>query len=91
MAVNLGSAVPATPLDCFGTLRQGAAPAVDAKDQAKISKIKETAQDFEAFFVTHAFDDMFAAFAVDEGGRRGGDLGELASTLDAPDRLDVAG
>jgi flagellar protein FlgJ len=47
--------VPAAPLDHFGALRQSAAPAINAKDEAAI---KATADDFEAFFVTHAFEDM---------------------------------
>ena len=76
MTVNVSTALPATPLDRFGTLRQGAAPAIDAKDQAKINKIKETAQDFEAFFVTHAFEDMFADLSSDPlfGGGEGEDI-----------------
>jgi peptidoglycan hydrolase FlgJ len=62
MTVNISTLVPATPLDRLGAARQNAAPAVDARDQAKI---KETAQDFEAFFVTHAFEDMFADLSSD--------------------------
>jgi Rod binding domain-containing protein len=76
MTANVSTALPATPLDRFGTLRQDAAPAIAAKDQAKISKIKETAQDFEAFFVTHAFEDMFADLSSDPmfGGGEGEDI-----------------
>jgi peptidoglycan hydrolase FlgJ len=54
-------------------LRRDGAPAVDTKDQAKI---KATAQDFEAFFVTHAFEDMFADLSSDPlfGGGEGEDI-----------------
>jgi peptidoglycan hydrolase FlgJ len=62
MTIGAGNSIPATPLDRFGTLRQNAAPAVDAKDQARI---KATAEDFEAFFVTHAFEDMFTDLSSD--------------------------
>ena len=62
MTTAAGTSVPATPLDRFGTLRQSAAPAVDAKDQARI---KATADDFEAFFVSHAFEDMYADISSD--------------------------
>ena len=62
MSTLASAAVPSTPLDRFGTLRQHAAPAVDAKDAAKA---KAAAQDFEAFFVTHAFEDMFADVSTD--------------------------
>ena len=34
------SSIPATPLDRLGTLRGSAAPAIDAKDQAKIKDRK---------------------------------------------------
>ena len=62
-AINLiGSALHSDP-----------APAIDAKSEAKI---KETAQDFEAFFVTHAFEDMFADLSSDPmfGGGEGEDI-----------------
>ncbi len=62
MTIAAGTSVPSAPLDRFGTLRQNAAPAVDAKDQARI---KSTAEDFEAFFVSHAFEDMFADLSSD--------------------------
>jgi Rod binding domain-containing protein len=66
-------ALGATPLDRFGTLRQDAAPVIDAKDQAKV---KAAAEDFEAFFVTHAFEDMFAGMTSDPefGGGEGEDI-----------------
>ena len=54
--------ISAAPLDRFGTLRREAAPAIDAKDQAKI---KASAEDFEAFFVTHAFEDMYGDLSSD--------------------------
>lgn len=59
---SAAATVSAFPLDRFGTLRPHAAPTVDAKDQARI---KATAEDFEAFFVTHAFEDMFADLSAD--------------------------
>ena len=62
MTMAASSSVPSTPLDRFGTLRQSAAPAIDTKNQAKI---KATAQDFEAFFVTHAFEDMYGDLSSD--------------------------
>ncbi|HET6159658.1 MAG TPA: rod-binding protein [Dongiaceae bacterium] len=67
------SSFPATALDRFGTLRQDAPPAIDTKDQAKA---KAAAQDFEAFFVTHAFEDMFAELSSDPlfGGGEGEDM-----------------
>ena len=67
------SALSANPLDRFGMLRGDAAPAVETKNQAKI---KATAQDFEAFFVTHAFEDMFADLSSDPlfGGGEGEDI-----------------
>jgi Rod binding domain-containing protein len=73
MATAASMALAATPLDRFGTLRQDAAPAIDAKDQAKV---KAAAQDFEAFFVTHAFEDMFAGMTSDPefGGGEGEDI-----------------
>jgi flagellar protein FlgJ len=62
MTIATATAVPVPPLDRFGTLRQGAAPAISTKDEAAI---KATADDFEAFFVTHAFEDMFADLSTD--------------------------
>jgi len=52
----------ATPLDFFGALRTSSPPAIDAKIAART---KEAAQDFEAFFVSHAFEDMFAGLSED--------------------------
>ncbi len=64
MTMASAVSIPGNPLDRFGTLRQSppAAPAIDAKDKAAI---KATAEDFEAFFVTHAFEDMFADLSSD--------------------------
>jgi flagellar protein FlgJ len=62
MTSAAATVLPALPLDRFGTLRPSAAATVDAKDQARI---KATAEDFEAFFVTHAFEDMFADLSAD--------------------------
>ena len=53
--------ISALPLDRFGTLRKDAAPAVD-KD---LAKIKSSAEDFEAFFVTKAFEDMYGDLSSD--------------------------
>ena len=52
----------ASPLDRLGTLRRDAAPAIDAKD---LARIKASAEDFEAFFVTHAFEDMYGDLSSD--------------------------
>lgn len=66
------SAIP-SPLDRYGTLRQSAAPTMDTKD---LAKLKASAEDFEAFFVTHAFEDMFADMSSDPmfGGGEGEDI-----------------
>ena len=73
MAISANTLLPATPLDRFGTLRKDAAPAIDAKDMAKA---KAAAEDFEAFFVTHAFEDMYAGMTTDPefGGGEGEDM-----------------
>jgi Rod binding domain-containing protein len=67
MTMTAANSLPLSPLDRFG------APKVDAKDQAAI---KATAEDFEAFFVTHAFEDMFADLSSDPlfGGGEGEDI-----------------
>jgi Rod binding domain-containing protein len=52
----------APPLDRFGTLRTSATPAVDAKG---LAKIKASAEDFEAFFVTKAFEEMYGDMSSD--------------------------
>src|SRR5262249_59394151 len=64
---------PATPLDRCGTPRKEAPPPVDAKG---LAKAKAAAQDFEAFFVTHAFEDMYADLSSDPlfGGGEGEDI-----------------
>lgn len=52
-----------TAFDLVGAaLRPSQTPAVDARSAAKI---KESAQDFEAFFVSHSFEDMFAGLETD--------------------------
>ena len=73
MTIAANTALPAIPLDRFGTLRQDAAPAIDAKH---LAKAKAAAQDFEAFFVTHAFEDMFAGLSSDPefGGGEGEEM-----------------
>ena len=56
----MATPISAMPLDRFGTLRSNAlgaaAPTVDAKD---LAKIKASAEDFEAFFVTKSFEEMY--------------------------------
>ena len=54
--------ISATPLDRLGTLRTSAAPAVDAKD---LAKIKASAEDFEGFFVTKSFVEMYGDLSSD--------------------------
>ena len=73
MTISANTLIGATPLDRFGTLRQDAAPAIDTKAQAKA---KAAAQDFEAFFVTHSFEDMFADMSADPlfGGGEGEEM-----------------
>ena len=73
MTISANNLTAATPLDRFGTLRQDAAPAIDAKTAAKA---KAAAEDFEAFFVSHAFEDMFAGMSSDPvfGGGEGEDM-----------------
>ena len=73
MTTLASTPLPATALDRLGALRREAAPAIETKDQAKL---KASAQDFEAFFVTHAFEDMFADMSSDPlfGGGEGEDI-----------------
>lgn len=61
------------PLDRLATLRRDSPLATDAKNQAAT---KAAAQDFEAFFITHAFEDMFAGLSSDPmfGGGEGEDI-----------------
>jgi Rod binding domain-containing protein len=50
-------------LSMVDSVRRGAdAPTVDTKNAAKA---KAAAEDFEAFFVSHAFEDMFAGMDSD--------------------------
>lgn len=50
-------------LPMVDSARHGAAaPTIDAKNAAKA---KAAAEDFEAFFVSHAFEDMFAGMDTD--------------------------
>ena len=73
MTVQSNSALGASPLDRFGTLRREAAPAIDAKN---LAKAKAAGEDFEAFFVTHSFEDMFADLSSDPlfGGGEGEEI-----------------
>lgn len=60
---GIGNALTAnSPLSLVDSLRRGAAPTIDPKDMAKA---KAAAEDFEAFFVSHAFEDMFAGMDTD--------------------------
>lgn len=60
------SSAAASPLTYLDTLRSRQIPAVDPRvDPRDLAKSKEAAQDFEAFFVTHAFEDMFAGISDD--------------------------
>jgi Rod binding domain-containing protein len=54
--------ISAPSLDRLGTLRTSAAPTVDAKN---LAKMKASAEDFEAFFVTKAFEDMYGDMSSD--------------------------
>jgi Rod binding domain-containing protein len=60
------TSISAPSLDRFGTLRTSAlgdvAPTVDARN---LAKIKASAEDFEAFFVTKAFEDMYGDMSSD--------------------------
>jgi len=73
MTIAAGTSVSSTPLDRLGTLRQNTPPAIDTRDQAKM---KAAAEDFEAFFVAHAFEDMYADMSSDPlfGGGEGEDM-----------------
>ena len=73
MTMPANTLISATPLDRFGALRQDAAPAVDAKSAAKM---KAAAQDFEAFFVSRSFEDMYADLSTDPlfGGGEGEEM-----------------
>ncbi len=73
MTIATSTAIGPIPLDRLGTLRRDAPPAIDPKD---MEKAKAAAQDFEAFFVTHAFEDMFAGLSNDPmfGGGEGEDI-----------------
>ena len=56
------SPLTTTPLSYYGALRQSAAPTIDT---ATVARAKDAAQDFEAFFVSHAFENMYAGLAED--------------------------
>ena len=64
-----------TALGLIGSALHGSdsAPTVDTKNAAKI---KESAQDFEAFFVSRSFEDMFAGLDADPmfGGGEGEEM-----------------
>jgi len=59
-AANALTGMP--PLTNVEQLRRGAPPAVDTKD---LAKAKAAAEDFEAFFISHAFEGMFAGLDSD--------------------------
>lgn len=62
--MNLATVNPlgALPVDLLGGLGSRPIPNVDPKD---LAKAKDAAQDFEAFFVSRAFEDMFAGLETD--------------------------
>jgi len=62
-----------TALDVVGAVRNAVAPKVEGATDAKI---KEAAQDFEAFFVARSFQDMFAGLETDPmfGGGEGEEM-----------------
>lgn len=66
-----------TALDlASAALRRDQAPQAPTVDPKSAAKIEETAQDFEAFFVSSAFQDMFAGLETDPmfGGGEGEDM-----------------
>jgi peptidoglycan hydrolase FlgJ len=73
MTIPASTPVAPFPLERLGALRQGSPLATKAKDEAAA---KQAAQDFEAFFITHAFEDMFAGLSSDPlfGGGEGEDI-----------------
>jgi Rod binding domain-containing protein len=62
MTMPISNSAAALPTDLLGGLRNRPVPTID---QAQAAKAKDAAQDFEAFFVTHAFEDMFAGISSD--------------------------
>ena len=62
MASAANALTGTSPLSIVDQLRRGAPPAIDPKDAAKA---KAAAEDFEAFFISHAFEDMFAGMDSD--------------------------
>lgn len=62
MNAAISNPIGALPIDMLGGLGDRPVPNVDPKD---LAKAKDAAQDFEAFFVTHAFEDMFAGIETD--------------------------
>ncbi len=74
MTTVAGTSVPAAPLDRFGALRQQRRrPRSTPRTRRRSRRPRE---DFEAFFVTHAFEDMFADLSSDPlfGGGEGEDI-----------------
>jgi Rod binding domain-containing protein len=62
MTMPISNSAASLPADYLSGLRNRQVPAVDP---AQMAKTKDAAQDFEAFFVTHAFEDMFAGISSD--------------------------
>lgn len=56
------SPLTSLPLGHIGLLQQRAAPTVDA---AALARTRDAAQDFEAFFISHAFESMYAGLSED--------------------------
>jgi len=62
MASAVNALTGTSPLSIVDQLRRSAPPAIDAKD---VTKAKAAAEDFEAFFISHAFEGMFAGLDSD--------------------------
>ena len=73
MTMPISNSAAALPADLLGGLRNRPVPTIDP---AQAAKAKDAAQDFEAFFVTHAFEDMSAGLSSDPefGGGEGEDM-----------------
>ena len=62
MTMSSTTSAAALPLDFMTALRNKPAPQIDPRD---LAKAKAAAEDFEAFFVTHAFEDMYGDLSSD--------------------------
>ena len=62
MTIAASTPLAPFPLERLGTLRQGSPLATNAKD---LARIKASAEDFEAFFVTKSFEEMYGDLSSD--------------------------